>query len=88
MSGGTEVGAMDGASPEDRAEQAATATRDEAVLPAPDVPLEAPDADAVEQAAEVAPVQHVAARDLPLEADDADAAEQATVLDLDEDERR
>jgi hypothetical protein len=74
--------------PEDRQEQSMTATGDAPAPPAPDVPLEAPAADAVEQASEVAPVQHVAARDLPLEADAADAAEQAAVLDLDEDERR
>jgi hypothetical protein len=74
--------------PEDRVEQEATATRDAAMASVPDLPLEASDADAVEQAAEVAPVQHLASRDLPLEAPDADAAEQAAVLDVDEDERR
>ena len=73
---------------EDLQEQLATPTRDTPPTSAPDVPLEATDADVTEQAAAVAPDEHVAVRDLPLEADAADAAEQASVVELDEDEHR
>ena len=72
----------------DHAEQAASPTRDAAPTTSPDVPLDAPEADVVEQAAALGPVDHSADRDLPLEADADDAAEQAAVVDLDEDERR
>lgn len=79
---------MSESTPEDRLEQQATPTGDAAPRPAPDVPLEATDADATEQAAEVGPGEHVVSEGLPLEADPADAAEQATVVELDEDEHR
>ena len=84
---------MSEATPEDRVEQQSTPTRDAALVPPPDVPLEAAEADVVEQALVTAPGQHVAdqggdAGQLPLEADPADAAEQALVVELDEDERR
>ena len=79
---------IDEATPEDRSEQLATPTRDEPLTPTPDVPLEAPAADAVEQAVPAGPGEHRIDRDLPLEADAADAAEQGTVVELDEDERR
>ena len=79
---------MSEATPEDRLEQEATPTRDAATGPAPDVPLEATDADVVEQSAEVGPGEHVDSRGVPLEADPADAEEQATVVELDEDEHR
>ena len=84
---------MSETTPEDRAEQQTTPTGDAERLRAPDVPLEAPDADVVEQALPTGPGQHVAdeggdAGALPLEADPADAAEQAVVVELDEDERR
>jgi hypothetical protein len=52
------------------------------------VPLEAVDADVLEQAADTGPAPRVAPSDLPLEADPADAAEQAVEVELDEDERR
>jgi hypothetical protein len=74
--------------PVDLAEQSASATRDEAVTPAADVPVDAPEADVLEQATAAGPGEHLAARDLPLEADAADAAEQAVVVELDEDEYR
>jgi hypothetical protein len=72
--------------PEDRAEQQTPVVR------APgedvDVPLEAVDADVVEQAAGAGPPETSARADLPLEADPADAAEQDAVVELDEDEHR
>lgn len=74
--------------PVDEAEQTASPSRDEASDGRVAVPLEAPEADAAEQAAEVGPGEHVARRDLPLESDPADAAEQARVVELDEDEYR
>ena len=52
------------------------------------VPLEAVDADVVEQAVDTGPTQRAGAADLPLEADPADAAEQSVEVELDEDERR
>ena len=84
---------MSESTPEDRAEQQSSPTGDAARRQAPDVPLEAPDADVVEQSVPTAAGQHVAgsggdAGVLPLEADPADAAEQSLVLELDEDERR
>ena len=84
---------MTESTPEDRVEQESSLTRDAARPTAPDVPLEAPDADVVEQAAVTGPGEHLAdeggdAGVLPLEADPADAAEQAVVVELDEDERR
>jgi hypothetical protein len=77
----------------DRQEQRSSPSDDAPVHPAPVVPLEAPDADVLEQAAATGPGQHVAdsggdAGLLPLEADAADAYEQAVVVELDEDERR
>ena len=84
---------MSESTPEDRAEQESSPTRDAPRTEAPDVPLEAPDADVVEQAVAHGPGQHVVdaggdAGRLPLEADAADAAEQSVVVELDEDERR
>ena len=75
------------ANPADLAEDV-TLTRDAAVGAAPDVPLEAPEADVLEQSAAAAPGEHRAARDLPLEADELDAAEQAVVVEEDADEYR
>jgi hypothetical protein len=79
--------------PEDRVEQASTLTRDSELAPPPPVPLEAPDADAAEQARAAGPGEHVAdeggdADRRPLEADPADRAEQSVVVELDEDEHR
>ena len=84
---------MSESTPEDRMEQRMTPTGDAPRLDPPDVPLEAPAPDAVEQALPAGPGEHVAdeggdAGRLPLEADPADAAEQAVVVELDEDERR
>jgi hypothetical protein len=84
---------MSESTPEDRQEQRATPTGDAPLPEAPDVPLEAPAPDVVEQAVATGPGQHVAdeggdAGRLPLEADAGDAAEQAVVVELDEDERR
>ncbi len=81
---------VDGA---DLQEQRTSPSGDAPVRPAPDVPLEAPDADVVEQAVATGPGEHVAesggdAGVLPLEADPADAYEQAVVVELDEDDRR
>lgn len=74
--------------PADLVEQAETPTRDAAVDGAPELPLEAAEADAAEQAATAGPGEHIATRDLPLEADELDAAEQARVVELDEEEYR
>lgn len=84
---------MSEATPEDRYEQRTTPTGDAERRHPPAVPLEAPDADALEQAEPAGPGEHVAdeggdAGRLPLEADPADAAEQAVVVELDEDDRR
>jgi hypothetical protein len=84
---------MSESTPEDRAEQATTLTGDAARTQPPGVPLEAPDADVVEQATVAGPDEHSAeeggdAGGLPLEADPADRAEQSAVVELDEDERR
>jgi hypothetical protein len=81
------------ASPEDRLEQGQTPTRDSERATAPAVPLEAPDADAVEQATSAGPDEHLAdeggdAGSTPLETDPADRAEQSMVVELDEDEGR
>ena len=72
-----------GAEPADVAEQGSSPA-------APDVavPLEAGDADVVEQAVETGPTERAAAGALPLEADAADAAEQSVEVELDEDEGR
>ena len=69
---------------EDVAEQGTPPLAD----PVPVVPLEAVDADVVEQSAETAPSSWAESRDLPLEADAADVAEQSAAVELDEDERR
>ena len=84
---------MSESTPEDRIEQDMTPTGDAPRLDPPDVPLEAPARDAVEQATPAGPGEHTAtsggdAGRLPLEADPADAAEQSVVVELDEDERR
>ena len=84
---------MSESTPEDRQEQRATPTGDAPLSETPDVPLEAPAPDVVEQAVPTGPGQHVAdeggdAGRLPLEADAGDAAEQSVVVELDEDERR
>ena len=74
------------ASSEDRVEQDTPVVRE----PAADVqvPLEAVDADVVEQAADATAPGPSPRTDVPLEADAADAAEQSAVVELDEDERR
>ncbi len=72
----------------DAAEQRRSAAGDEPAGETLSVDLDAPEADAIEQAQPSAPGEHRAARDLPLEADDADAAEQADVVPFDEDEVR
>jgi hypothetical protein len=74
---------LPGATAEDLAEQGASAA-----APELDVPLEAVDADVVEQSVDAGPAERVPPRDLPLEADPADAAEQSVEVELDEDERR
>lgn len=84
---------MSESTPEDRVEQQTSPTGDAPRTESPAVPLEAPDADVVEQTAAAGPGEHVAgeggdAGRLPLEADAADAAEQSVVVELDEDERR
>ena len=76
------------ADPADLSEQYTTAGRDAAAPPDPAVPLEAPEADVLEQSADAAPGVHRADRELPLEADDLDAAEQAVVVEEDGDEYR
>ena len=72
--------------PEDRIEQ------DTPVVRAPDteveVPLEAVDADVVEQAADAGPSEPPPRAGVPREADAPDAAEQSAVVELDEDEHR
>lgn len=73
------------ATPEDVVEQDSP---DGSAVPDVDVPLEAVDADVVEQVIDDAPGERVVPRDPPLEADAADAAEQSTEVELDEDERR
>jgi hypothetical protein len=75
------------ADPADLAEQQASAARDEANRPEPDVPLEAPAADVAEQHVTAGPGEHVAAREVPLEADELDAAEQAVVVEEDDEYR-
>ena len=75
------------ANPADLAEDVSL-TRDAARHPEPEVPLEAPEADVLEQATDAGPDEHVAARSLPLEADEADAAEQAVVVENETDEYR
>jgi hypothetical protein len=72
----------------DEQEQARSATGDLPGAVTPDLPLEADDADVLEQAAETAPGGHRTDREVPLEAPEADAVEQAQVVDLDEDDRR
>ena len=73
-------------SSEDRAEQDTPLVRE----PAQDVqvPLEAVEADVVEQATGAGTAGRALGDDLPLEVDPADAAEQSAVVELDEDERR
>ncbi len=72
--------------PEDRAEQQTPVVRasDDDVQ----VPLEAVDADVVEQSEDAGPTGPRSTTDLPLEVDPADAAEQSDVVELDDDERR
>jgi hypothetical protein len=72
----------------DEQEQALSAAGDLSGPVTPDLPLEAEDADVLEQAAETAPGGHLVEREVPLEAPEADAVEQAQVVDLDEDDRR
>lgn len=71
----------------DELEQGLSPTGDAAAPVTPEVPLEASEADVVEQAAETAPTPHVAERDLPLEAPEADAYEQAHVVPQDDEDR-
>lgn len=72
----------------DEQEQALSPTGDLAPSTVPDLPLEASEADVVEQAAAVAPQEHRVDRELGLEVPEADAVEQAQVVPLDEDEAR
>ncbi len=72
----------------DELEQAAGPAGDLPAAAPTDLPLPAPDADVIEQAAETAPGGGRTDRELPLEAPEADAAEQAEMVDLDEDDRR
>jgi hypothetical protein len=76
------------ATAEDLAEQRATPTGDAAPPALPDLPLEAPDADALEQSADAGPAPHRVAREVPAEVPEADAVEQAQVEPLDEDAYR
>ena len=73
-------------SSEDRVEQDTPVVR----APAADVevPLEAVDADVVEQAADAGPAAPPLDTEVPLEADPADAAELFAVVELDEDDHR
>ena len=71
----------------DEQEQALSPQGDLAPAGAPDVPLEAAEADVLEQATDAAPAQHLVAREIPLEAPEADAVEQAQVVPFDEDDR-
>ncbi len=72
--------------PEDRAEQETAVVRESAADV--QVPLEAVDADVVEQAADAGPPEPPLSTDLPLEANAADVAEQSAVVELYEDEHR
>jgi hypothetical protein len=73
-------------SSEDRVEQDTPVVRE----PGADVevPLEAVDADVVEQAADAGPAEPPVSPEVPLEVDPADAAEQSAVVELDEDDHR
>ena len=64
-----------------------SATGDTAPPVVPDVPLEAPEADVLEQAADAAPAPHLVERDIALEVPEADAVEQAQVVPLDDEDR-
>ncbi|SNQ45894.1 conserved hypothetical protein [Frankia canadensis] len=62
-------------------------------LPASGLPLEAPDADAAEQAREVRPPQTAAGRPSapaapPAEVDEFDLVEQSIIVEMDEDDYR
>jgi hypothetical protein len=72
----------------DELEQGMSPTGDAPLAAEPEVPVEASEADVLEQATAASPGEHTAARELPVEADPADAQEQAQVVELDEDERR
>ena len=72
--------------PEDRVEQDTPLVRESG--DDVQVPLEAVEADVVEQAADAAPPPTPVSTDVPLEADVADAADQSAVVELDEDEHR
>ena len=78
--------------PADAAEQDApvgpAADQDDGPPVRSDVPDDVPVADAVEQAAVVAPRETRADRPVPLEADPADTAEQGVVVHADEDDAR
>ena len=74
--------------PEASAEDLAEQGTPPAAVPDLDVPLEAVDADVVEQTLDTGPAERTTAGELPLEADAADAAEQSVEVELDEDERR
>jgi len=76
------------ADPADLRDQQSTATRDAPAATDPAVPLEAPEADVLEQSTDAGPGEHRAERELPLEADDLDAAEQAVVVEEDADDYR
>ena len=73
----------------DEQEQRLSPTDDDTPSVAPDLPLEADEADVLDQARDVGSAEAGAAspdRDLPLEAPEADAVEQARAVPLDEDE--
>ena len=72
--------------PEDRVEQDTPLVRESGADV--QVPLEAVDADVVEQEAAAGPPEPPVRAELPLEADAADAAEQSAVVELDEEEHR
>ncbi|MCU1693926.1 MAG: hypothetical protein JWM64_3017 [Frankiales bacterium] len=71
----------------DSREQDLSATGDLAPSVVPEVPLEASEADVLEQAADAGTAPHRVDRELPLEAPEADAAEQAEVVPFDDDDR-
>ena len=74
----------------DEQEQQLSPAGDLASAAVPDLPLEADEADVLDQATDAGPTGSsglaTAERDLPLEAPEADAAEQARAVPLDEDE--
>ena len=72
----------------DAAEQRTTASGEQTADLPREVPDDAAEGDALEQAMPAGPESGAAPGERPLEADDADAAEQAQAVPLDEDEGR